>query len=125
MGRPVNKRNFGVVGADTGNITVNCKVGSAAASVKGMIISQRSRTKFNVNDHPEQSGNSGICTLVDKPSTTLSADEMSIDAIIGGTTTHKNVKKLFNRTCTDFSDVRYTWSISDDSSVNIMTIVAI
>jgi len=125
MGRPVNKSKFGEVDSDSGNITVNCKVSSNAASVQGMIKSQRSSTKFNVDDAKDDSGNEGVCSLVDKASEQLAADEMSISAVINGTTTYKNIKKLFNRTCTDYDNVRYTWSISDDSAVNVMTIVAI
>lgn len=125
MGRPLNKNFFGEVDTDSGNITVNCKVGGNAASVQGMIKSQRSRTKFNVDDKKDDSGNEGVCSLVDKDSASLGDNEMSIQAVIQGTSTHKNIKKLFNRTCTDFNDVRYTWSISDDSAVNQMTLVAI
>lgn len=125
MGRPVNKKHFGEVDTDSGNINVNCKVGSNAASVQGMIKSQRSSNKFNVDDKKDDSGNEGVCTLVDKASEQLAADEMSISAVINGTSTYKNIKKMYNRTCTDFAGVRYTWSISDDSAVNKMTIVAI
>jgi len=125
MGRPVNKSKLGEEDSDSGNITVNCKVSSNAASVQGMIKSQRSSTKFNVDDAKDDSGNEGVCSLVDKASEQLAADEMSISAVINGTTTYKNIKKLFNRTCTDYDNVRYTWSISDDSAVNVMTIVAI
>ena len=125
MGRPVNKNNFGVVGPDNGNITVNCKIGSNSASKVGIILSQRSGNKFNIDDAAAGGGNTGICTLVDKSSDALGADEMSIDATVSGTSTQKTLKKIFSRTCTDFADVRYTWSISDDSTVNKMTIVAI
>jgi hypothetical protein len=50
MGRPVNKRKFGAL-ADGTNITINCKVAGNSASVVGMIKSQRSATKFLVDDH--------------------------------------------------------------------------
>ena len=95
MGRPVNKKHFGEVDTDSGNINVNCKVGSNSASVQGMIKSQRSSNKFLVDDAKDDSGNEGVCTLVDKASENLAADEMSISAVINGTTTYKNIKKMF------------------------------
>ena len=58
MGRPVNKRKFGAL-ADGTNITINCKVAGNAASVVGMIKSQRSATKFLVDDAKDDSGNEG------------------------------------------------------------------
>ena len=54
MGRPVNKKHFGEVDTDSGNINVNCKVGSNSASVQGMIKSQRSSNKFLVDDAKEE-----------------------------------------------------------------------
>ena len=57
MGRPVNKKHFGEVDTDSGNINVNCKVGSNAASVQGMIKSQRSSNQCTRYDKKDDPGN--------------------------------------------------------------------
>tara|TARA_R110000851_G_scaffold78117_1_gene172313 strand:+ start:641 stop:1012 length:372 start_codon:yes stop_codon:yes gene_type:complete len=123
MGRPVNKRFFGTL-ADGTNITINCQVAGNAESAVGMILSQRSVNKFNVDDSKTGGGNIGICTLVDKADGALGANEMSINAQDdqGGTI---RISKLYNRTCKDFSNNRYTWEIEDDSTTSIMRVTAI
>jgi len=130
MGRPLNKRYFGAtegsVGTEGNNFTVNCKIGSNSATEDGVILSQRSENKFNVHDDPDgTSGNTGVCTLVAKASGSLAADEMSINGIITATGTSVWVTKIYNRTCRDENDNRYTWTIEDDSSANYMSLVAI
>jgi hypothetical protein len=124
MGRPVNKRNFGAL-ADGTNITINCKVGSNSAVADGMIISQRSENKFKVDDSKLGSGNEGVCTLVAKASGSLGANEMSINGIIVASGESVWVTKIYNRTCRDENNNRYTWSVEDDSSVSYMALVAI
>ena len=130
MGRPVNKRNFGTVLDEVGaeaseNITVNVKVGSNLISNLGIILSQRSVNKFKVDDANDGTGNEGICTLVDKDAGALGDNEMSLIGYVGGSGDGVNVKKLYNRTCRDFNNNRYTWSMSDDSTSNVMVLTAI
>ena len=124
MGRPVNKRNFGVL-ADGTNLTVNVKVAANAASEEGMILSQRSVNKFKVDDSKLGSGNEGICTLVAKAPGTLAANEMSINGIIIADGSSVWVTKIFNRTCRDENNNRYTWTVEDDSTVSFMALTAI
>lgn len=124
MGRPLNKRNFGAL-ADGTNITINCKVGANSAVEDGMIISQRSENKFKVDDSKLGSGNEGVCTLVAKASGALGANEMSINGIITASGESVWVTKIYNRTCRDENNNRYTWSIEDDSTVSYMALVAI
>lgn len=124
MGRPVNKRNFGAL-ADGTNITINCKVGSNSASAVGMIKRQRSVNKFLVDDAKDDTGNEGVCELVNKASGSLGNDEMSINGMIVATGQSVFIKKLFNRTCRDFNNNRYTYSIGDDSTVSQLLLVAI
>jgi len=133
MGRPVNKRYFGLL-ADGTNITINCQVDSNSESESGYIISQRSVNKFLVNDLKtgtktsvggSGTGNVSVCTLVDKASGSLNANEMSIQGTIAGGGDQVRVAKLYNKTCRDFNNNRYTWSISDDSTESIMVLVAI
>lgn len=124
MGRPVNKKYFGAL-ADGTNLTVNCKVGANAATEQGMIISQRGVNKFKVDDSKLGSGNEGVCTLVAKASGSLAANEMSINGIITADGSSVWVTKIYNRTCRDENNNRYTWTVEDDSSVSYMALVAI
>jgi len=124
MGRPVNKRNFGAL-ADGTNLTINCKVAGNGASAVGMIKRQRSNNKFLVDDAANDSGNEGICTLVNKASGSLGANEMSINGQIIATGESVFIKRLYNRTCRDFNNIRYTYAISDDSSVSQLLLTAI
>ena len=123
LGNTVNKRKFGAL-ADGTNITINCKVGSNAASVVGMIKSQRSATKFLVDDAKDDSGNEGVCTLVAKASGSLGANEMSISGqVVGGGGVF--ITKLYNRTCRDNNNNRYKYTITDDSTVSYLALTAI
>ena len=134
MGRPVNKRNFGLLDDGT-NFTVNVQVASNSESESGYILRQRSVNKFLVNDlktgtktsvSGSGTGNVGICTLVDKASGSLGANEMSIQGTLDdGTGNQVTIKKLYNRTCRDFNNNRYTYAIQNDSTASIMVLTAI
>ena len=101
MGRPINKRNFGI------NANNNLKVQffNGTASVPGYIVSQRGTKKFLCSD---ATGARAICFLVDKAAGALTAGEMSITVkldngtvdqvtkISGGTITVGNVKRPWN-----------------------------
>ena len=127
MGRPINKRYFGStsgsVGTEGNNITINCQVGSNAESAQGIILSQRSVRTFKVDDAADGSGNEGVCTLVDKAAGSLGENEMSIVGFVGGTSVR--IAKMYNRTCRDFSNNRYQWAVTDDSSANYIVLTAI
>ena len=134
MGRPVNKRNFGLLDDGT-NFTINCQVASNSESESGYILRQRSVNKFLVNDLKTGTkttvggtgtGNVGICTLVDKVAGGLGANEMSIQGTLDdGTGNQVRIKKLYNRTCRDFNNNRYTYVIQNDSTASIMVLTAI
>lgn len=146
MGRPLNKKWFGLL-ADANdarfapkndtffNLTISAKVGSNAESSSAYILRQRSTTKFLVNDlktgtnddlgDTGAQGNVGICKLVDKEPATLSANEMIIEGFVSGAGEAVRVKKLYNRTCRDFSNNRYTWEIQNDSTTTILVLTAI
>jgi len=138
MGRPVNKRYFGLLDDGT-NIAISCQVASNAESETGYIIKQKSSNKFLVNDLKTGTnktvaaavldsgvqGNVGICKLVNVADGSLSANEMSISAYVVGGTSMIRIKKLYNRTCRDFNNVRYKWAITNDSTASIMTVTAI
>ena len=137
MGRPLNKRYFGTTkdGSDrTGeeNLSVMVKVGSNTAKTLGIILSQRSETRFNVSDAPDNddngggvgSANRGVCTLVDKTFDNIGDNEMILQGFIDGESA-VYIRKVQNRTMIDFDNNRYTWEIQDDSTSNILVLTAI
>ena len=149
MGRPINKRYFGrLADADDArfaplndtffNIAINVQVGANAETESGILLQQRSPSRFVVNDlktgtavyadgtqrdGTAGTGNVGTCTLVDKAAGTLGADEISIN----GTTDEGQVriKKLYNRTARDFNNNKYTWTVEDDSTETVLRLTAI
>ena len=134
MGRPLNKRYFGATqvspgGADLTSedrLTVSVKVGANTASELGIILSQRSETKFKVSDDPDAvGGNEGVCTLVNKAISALGDNEMALIGYVGGIGDGVNIRKVQNRTMIDFDNNRYTWEIQDDSTANILVLTAI
>lgn len=130
MGRPLNKRFFGLLDDGT-NITVNCQVGSNAESTQGYILRQRSPKRFLVNDKKDGTnklagdtgvqGNVSVCQLVDKADGNLGANEMSI---VGYNTAGQGIRlaKLFNRIAVDFNGNRYKWSVVNDSTVSVIAL---
>jgi hypothetical protein len=60
-----------------------------------------------------------VCKLVDKADGTLGANEMSIMGQIS-TGGQVRIKKMYNRTCRDFNNVRYKWAIVDDSTATLL-----
>ncbi len=129
MGRPLNKRYFGTTasGGDQSNeenLSVSVKVGANSATDLGIILSQRSETKFRVDDAADGTGNEGVCTLVNKATGSLGDDEMSLQGfVVGGKSVY--IRKVHNRTMFDFDNNRYTWEIQDDSTSNILVLTAI
>ena len=127
MVRPLNKKIYGLTadGGDLsgeGRLSATVKVGANAVSFTGIILSQRSETKFRVNDAADGTGNTGTCVLVDK--VTPADNEM----VVQGFTTDGeavNIRKFHNRTVFDFNNNRYTWEIEDDSTSNILRLTAI
>jgi hypothetical protein len=67
----------------------------------------------------------GVCTLVNQPDGGLAANEMSIMGQIASSGTQVRIKKLFNRTARDFNNVRYKWTIADDSTTTLLLLTAI
>jgi len=44
---------------------------------------------------------------------------------IASSGTQVRIKKLYNRTARDFNNVRYTWTIADDSTTTLLLLTAI
>jgi hypothetical protein len=127
MGRPINKKYFGVLGNATfPHIPVEA-AGFAGkdqitedATADVYIVKQKSARRFLVK-HAED-GDEAICRLVDKgydDSSAIVAGEMVIVGYINGSQKVR-LRSLTNKIATDFSGVRYKWSLSDDSSTTIL-----
>lgn len=133
MGRPINKRYLGTLAAEDGgtmpkgddefNITAIVKVGSNAVSETGIILRQRTETKFKVDDAADGTGNEGICELVDKD--VPGDNEMVVKGYVTGSGDGVNIRKFHNRTVIDFDNNRYTWEIDDDSTQTMLVLTAI
>jgi hypothetical protein len=107
MGRPINKRNFGI------NANNNLKVQffNGTASVPGYIVSQRGSKKFLCSD---ATGARAICFLVDKAAGDLTAGEMSITVKLDNGTVEQ-VTKISGGTVTA-GGVKRPWSFSTSTS---------
>ena len=118
MGRPINKRFFGPTGLGTGTtgnkLPVRANLG--AGQFEGYIIKQRATRKFKVSD--DAASQSGVVTLVNKL-TGLSAGEGSLVGIVIGVGPVA-VRKFTSHHAFDFSGVRYTWTLQDDSTETLL-----
>ena len=132
MGRPLNKKFFGLLDDGT-NITVNCQVGSNAESAVGYIVRQRSPKRFIVNDKKtgtnklvgdteagNSQGNVGVCKLVNAEDGALGANEMSIVGEFNGQGIL--IAKLTNKIAVDFNGTRYKWTVTNDSTTSILSL---
>ena len=129
MGRPINKRYFGVLGNATyPHIPVEA-AGFAGkdqitedSTADVYILKQKSSRRFLVK-HAED-GDEAICKLVVKAyddSTNIVAGEMVIVGYIAAQGGPKiRLRELTNRIATDFNSVRYKWSLSDDSTTTVL-----
>jgi hypothetical protein len=107
MGRPLNKRNFGI------NANNNLKVQffNGTASVPGYIVSQRGTKKFLCSD---ATGVRAICFLVDKAAADLAAGEMSITVKLDNGTVDQ-VTKISGGTIT-VGGAKLPWNFSTSTS---------
>ena len=67
----------------------------------------------------------GVCTLVNQADGSLAENQMSIMGQIASSGTQVRIKKLYNRTARDFNNVRYKWTIADDSTTTLLLLTAI
>tara|TARA_B100000902_G_C27292353_1_gene907875 strand:+ start:108 stop:470 length:363 start_codon:yes stop_codon:yes gene_type:complete len=120
MGRPLPSRFFGAVG-DNAQPTIpsRVKIGNNSAA-EGHILRQRSDSRFKV----KEGSNEGVCQLVDKAMGSLGENEMNITGIVtnGGAV---RLKKLTRKLAVDWSNVRYTWAVEDDSTESILRLTRI
>ena len=128
MGRPLNKKFFGLL-TDGTNITVNCQVGANAESAVGYILRQRASKRFLVNDAKDGTavlpggagtGNVGVCKLVNAVDGALGANEMSIVGEFNGQGIL--IAKLTNKIAVGFNGIRYKWTVTNDSTTSILSL---
>ena len=128
MGRPLNKKFFGLLDDGT-NITVNCQVGANAESAVGYILRQRASKRFLVNDAKDGTavlpggagtGNVGVCKLVNAVDGALGANEMSIVGEFNGQGIL--IAKLTNKIAVGFNGIRYKWTVTNDSTTSILSL---
>ena len=50
---------------------------------------------------------------------------MSINGQVAASGGTVRIKKLYNRSCRDFNNVRYKWVIENDSTTSVMRLTAI
>jgi hypothetical protein len=142
MGRPINKKYFGVLGDVTPKIPVeaatfaNKTVTAEGGTTDIFIVKQKSARKFLVQ-HTED-GSQYVCRLVDKLTAPDDSTQLAIQnsgtasaaygqmVIIGHYNGQsKTIRSLTNKLATDFNSVRYKWTLSDDSTTSLLTLTAI
>jgi len=112
MGRPLNKKFFGVNNMGT---TFKVQFFNGTTSKPGYIVKQVGSKRFKCEDI---SGNKVICKLVNKAAGALLAGEMSITAKLdNGTVVH--VVKIASRLFTAGDGKRYPWSFSSSTTDNV------
>ena len=107
MGRPINKKYFGI------NANTNLKVQfhNGTASKAGYVVKQKGSKKFLCSD---AQGNRAVCTLVDKASASLAAGEMTITVKLDNGTVDQ-VTKISSHKVTVGGN-SYTWNFSTSTS---------
>ena len=106
MGRPINKRFFGVNAKN--NIKVHFNDGTRKV---GYIVNQKSSNKFLCED---ENGNTKLCILVDKAQSALSNGEMCIAVKLDNGSV-KHVTKITSRKIT-VDGTSYPWNFSTSTS---------
>jgi hypothetical protein len=126
MGRPINKRWFGLTGTGVGtgkfsgnHLPIRANVGSG--EFEGYIVKQRATHKFKASrlDDSER----GVVKLVDKV-TGLASGEGSLVGIV------LNIgpialRKISSHVAYDFSGNRYSWTLQDDSTATLLILTVI
>ena len=119
MGRPVNKRYLGDP-ADGTNITVRAYVGGV--DEQAYIVNQKGTNKFTVSNNTGEV--TAICRLANVATAAIVAGQMVLEAF-NAAGERVVLKKLFNRTATDWAANRYTWEVENDSTDTVLRLTAI
>ena len=131
MGRPVKRDVNGVlVFGDFTTTSVGIRV---VANIGGtirddvFIVKQKGTRSYLVQDKSDSA--TGLCRLANKDDDKLSTGEMVMTGRVAAdadqATNGRRIRKLTKRIATDFSGVRYKWSLADDSSSDDILLVAL
>ena len=108
MGRPINKRYFGV----NANNNLKVQFNSGSGSLSGYIVKQKGSTRFLCSNAGGTA--TAVCNLVDKASADLPANEMSITVKLDDTTSGQITHISAHRVT--LGGVSYPWSFSSSTS---------
>ena len=131
MGRPVKRDVNGVlVFGDFTTTSVGIRV---VANISGtirddvFIVKQKGTRSYLVQDKSDSA--TGLCRLANKDSDKLSTGEMLMTGRVAAdsdqATNGRRIRKLTKRIATDFSGVRYKWSLANDSTSDDILLVAL
>ena len=131
MGRPVKRDVNGVlVFGDFTTTSVGIRV---VANIGGtirddvFIVKQKGTRSYLVQDKSDSA--TGLCRLANKDDDKLSTGEMLMTGRVAAdaneVTNGRRIRKLTKRIATDFSGVRYKWSLANDSTSDDILLVAL
>jgi hypothetical protein len=95
------------------DLVVSVKIESAKTCNNGSVLAQLSNSEFKVED---KEGNVGICKLVQKETSELEDNEMSLSALILDSGAWIFIKEIVDNVMKDFKDRYYNWEVDNDSS---------
>jgi len=130
MGRPLKKdvNGIDVIGTGAGAATgVRVEFYDASLRTDGVLIKQRGAKTFVVARVGDIATPANYRTAVLQSTTPDAAGEMSLVGYVGGNGVNnlKFIAKITKRVATDFSGNRYTWSLENDSSADIIVLTPI
>jgi hypothetical protein len=130
MGRPLNKRWFGNIGTGTGtglltgnNLPIRFK--TSGSVIEGYIQKQEgARTFVCLSNNTSPPMSTGVsCKLVaGTNSDPVNNGEATLVGMLNGSPV--TLQKLTNRVATDYSGVRYKWTLADDSSQTLLILTS-
>jgi len=104
------------------DLVVSVKIESAKACHNGNVLAQLSNSEFKVEDNE---GNIGICKLVEKNTSELEDNEMSLSALVLKSYVWIFIKEIIDNVMKDFENRYYNWEVDDDSSQRIVLLKGI
>jgi len=131
MGRPVKDdvngvQVFGTYAGTAVGIRVVANIGGTIRD-DVYILKQTGTRAYRVFDVSDSA--TGLCRLVNKDNDKLSTGEMVMSGRVAvdtdQATNKRRIRKLTKRIATDFSGIRYKWSMADDSGSDDILLVAL
>jgi hypothetical protein len=131
MGRPIKRdvngiQVFGTYASTNVGIRVIANIGGTIRD-DVYILKQKGARSYRVFDVSDSA--TAQCRLVNKDSDKLSTGEMLMTGRVAAdsdqATNGRRIMKLNKRIATDFSGVRYKWSMADDSGSDDILLVAL